>query len=215
MQFNMFYCGGQLWNARPWLDLTKSDAGGSVIMEQKANILPIYVENIYCGAANILKQEMLSLGGEVAVHKYAVNCKEQYGDVLILGTYKEYKLLFRKLAAQHWKLKELGQELKMTINNILAISKDCPQLMAQDALTSVSIKFTPTGNLIHDLREIRLTDSREDKTIIQINGGGLNDLVLLQQYIYALQSKGCHVFLAGTKPAEELVVNFLRPNYFC
>lgn len=212
MDFNMFYCGDQLWDGQPWLRQTGSDPGGIAIMEKKANIMPVYIEKVYCGAANILKQEMLSLGGEVAVSKYAVNCKEQYGDVLIMGTYSQYKKLVKKLAAQHWKLKELGRELGITIRNFLWATKEEPVPLNGLGELTPSI-FTPSGIITDDLREIQLVEINSNETTLQIKDFNW-EVGLLRQYIYALQSKGYRVLIKKGKMDEALIVNFLRPNYY-
>lgn len=119
---NIFYCGAGIWKARDskkWLDETGSDPHGIRIMMEKDQTYPIYVSNIYFGAGNILKQDLLSLGGDVAVHKFFVNGKKERGNVLLLGTAKHYRLLQTKMYAQHWGLKELAEDLKIIMENIL------------------------------------------------------------------------------------------------
>lgn len=217
MVFNLFYCGGEVWDSRPWLELTKSDAGGIAIMEKKANILPVFVEKLYCGAANILKQELLSLGGELAVHKYTVNCKAEYGDVLILATYKEYRQLYKKLAMQHWKLKELGQELKIVIDNILLTQKMQIQILDELGYSKFKdrvLDFNLTGDIIKDLSDfpLRKSDYSEDNIIVFSTQDFL-DLKLLQQYILALQSKGYRILVECQHKEEKWVDFFLKPNY--
>jgi len=217
MTFNLFYCGDGLWDARPWLEWTKSDEGGIAIMEKKANILPIYVENLYCGAANILKQELLSLGGELAVHKYAVNCKVEYGDVLILATNKQYRLLYKKLAMQHWKLKNLGQELKIVLNNTLAANKQEIQKVKESqykVLNDQALVFYPSGNLIKDMAQLPLLDSfsQQDRLIV-FEIEDFPDLRLMKQYILALQSKGFGVLVKCSELEERWVLQFLEPKY--
>jgi len=217
MTFNLFYCGGGLWNARPWLELTKADTGGIVIMEKKAEILPVYVENLYCAAANILKQELLSLGGELAVYRYAVNCKVEYGDVLILATSKQYRLLYKKLAMQYWKLKELGQELRIVINNISLTGKLKIQSLDENGykgLISQALIFQPSGEIIKDLARLPLLeiDSAQSNLII-FNTGDFSDLQVMRQYILAIQSKGYRILVKCRETEEKWVSQFLCPNY--
>ncbi|MGI6225771.1 MAG: hypothetical protein ACOYJ1_05885, partial [Peptococcales bacterium] len=155
-----------MWDARPWLALTKADVAGIAIMEKKANIFPVYVEKLYCGAANILKQELLSLGGELAVHKYAINCKMEYGDVLIFATYKEYRALYKKLAMQHWKLKDLGKELKIVIDNVLLSQKIETQKLDEGGylkLLSYIRIINPSGDLVKDMGSFSLQSSAVEK----------------------------------------------------
>ncbi|MCS4521338.1 hypothetical protein JTS97_02945 [Clostridium botulinum] len=48
-------------------------------------------------AANIIKQEILALGGDCAVNKYCINCKVETSDIILLGTKRQYKKLLQKL----------------------------------------------------------------------------------------------------------------------
>ena len=73
---------------------------GINIMTNKFLYIVIKLKNIYFGYANILKQEMLSIGGEVAVSKGCFNGDNQTTDVLIGGTVKQYLQLIPKLRQQ-------------------------------------------------------------------------------------------------------------------
>jgi hypothetical protein len=118
---NIFYCGEGVWKAEPskgWMELTGSDPHGIRIMMEKDQIYPIFVTNIYFGAGNILKQDMLSLGGDVVVHKFFVNGKMESGSIILLGTAKQYRMLQTKMYAQHWGLKELAEDLKIVMENL-------------------------------------------------------------------------------------------------
>ncbi|MEN6347897.1 MAG: dihydropteroate synthase, partial [Syntrophomonas sp.] len=70
---------------------------------------------ISCRAAIIIKQEMLSKGGEAAVGRNVLSFEGET-DVLLMGTIKQYKLLLEKLKRQPFGLKKLAGE----IENILA-----------------------------------------------------------------------------------------------
>ena len=70
---------------------------GIRIMAPKYLFKIIKLKNIRNAAANIIKQEMLSLGGEAAVHKHTVNCKIEKTDVLLAGTHRIYFKLIQKL----------------------------------------------------------------------------------------------------------------------
>jgi len=217
MYFNMFYCGGRLWDGRPWFEMTKSDQGGIAIMEKKANILPVYIEKIYCGAANILKQELLSLGGELSIHKYAINCKEEFSDVLILGTYKHYRLLYKKLALQHWKLKELGQELKITINNTILSQRIIPERVSDSKyqeIKGLALDFKPSRDILKDMADLSLIEKSHYKDkIIVLSSEEFDDIIFMQEYIFALQSKGYEV-LVTVEPVEEKWIDAIfRPDF--
>lgn len=141
---NIFYCGEGVWKAetsKGWMELTGSDPHGIRIMMEKDQIYPIFVTNIYFGAGNILKQDMLSLGGDVVVHKFFVNGKMESGSIVLLGTAKQYRLLQTKMYAQHWGLKELAEDLKIIIENL----KTYRELDESDLNVSSSINLDLSG----------------------------------------------------------------------
>jgi dihydropteroate synthase len=60
----------------------------------------LLLEDIKLYAANIIKQSMLSIGGDVAVHRSAVSGKVKTSDCLIMGDLRHYSRLVEKLKAQ-------------------------------------------------------------------------------------------------------------------
>ncbi|ACI19373.1 dihydropteroate synthase [Dictyoglomus thermophilum] len=83
------------------------------IFERKAQIIPLKIFNISSPTANIIKQEMLSLGGDAIVHKNVINCKVENSDIILLGTKKHYELLLQKLEKNNYfDLPRVFQELK-------------------------------------------------------------------------------------------------------
>ena len=75
--------------------------------EQHALLLPA----VRAAAANILKQEMLSLGGDAAVARGTVACSIAATDVLLIGTRKQLSALCSKLAGQPFGLPALAAEI--------------------------------------------------------------------------------------------------------
>ncbi|MBQ2113479.1 MAG: dihydropteroate synthase, partial [Selenomonadales bacterium] len=72
--------------ARRAMDEIGCDPGGTAIMQNKALFRVIKVEGLATKAANILKQTMLSKGGEAAVRRGTVNLSAETTDVLLYGT---------------------------------------------------------------------------------------------------------------------------------
>jgi dihydropteroate synthase len=91
---------------------------GAKIMANKAVFYTLKVEGIPGKAANIIKLEMLSKGGEAAVSRAALIHPHDPADVLIMGTIKQYKLLAVKLKMQPFGLAKLAEELLAVINNL-------------------------------------------------------------------------------------------------
>lgn len=68
-------------------------------------------------SANILKQEMLSLGAEAAIAKGALTGKAKKTDCLIMGTLSQFNLLCKKLSKQPFGLNKLADELACGLKN--------------------------------------------------------------------------------------------------
>jgi dihydropteroate synthase len=90
---------------------------GIRLMEKKANFYTIKLENVKGQSANIIKQEMLSLGGEAAVSLGVMNFSRKKSDVLLMGTEKQFTELVPKLYAQPFGLPLLGEEIKRALSN--------------------------------------------------------------------------------------------------
>ena len=88
------------------------DSYGITEMVPKMRTLCIGLSALQCRQANILKQEMLSLGGDAAVARGTVACSIDRTDCILIGTAKQLKRLCRKLKAQPFALPELGGELE-------------------------------------------------------------------------------------------------------
>ena len=67
------------------------------IMLNKGKIVPLKVLQVRTPAANIIKQEMLAVGGECATPGTTIACSVPFVDILLLGTRKHYNLLLKKL----------------------------------------------------------------------------------------------------------------------
>lgn len=95
-----------------FLENLKCDSGGIKIMSKKAQMHTLFIKNLHVGAANILKQDALSIGADLAVPRGVVIAKEKYVDALLIGTTKHFETLARKELAQPFGLKELAKVLK-------------------------------------------------------------------------------------------------------
>lgn len=102
--------------ARLFLDQIGVDPGAYPYMQPKALHRCIKLKSISCRAANIIKQEMLSKGGEAAIKRDALKF-EGFTDVLLMGTLKHYRLLTQKLRVQPFGLKELAGEIEGILKN--------------------------------------------------------------------------------------------------
>ncbi len=88
------------------------EGGGIKIMAKKAELLFIEIKELKTPAVNILKQDALSVGAELAVPGGVILCEKPYYDCLLIGTKRQLERLARKELAQPFGLKKLAIELK-------------------------------------------------------------------------------------------------------
>ncbi len=93
------------------------DPYGIKIMLPKSQAFLIRLNALNSIAANILKQEMLSLGAEAAITRGALTKATQRTDVLMIGSLSQYKRLIQKIKLQPFGLANLSQELDAGIKN--------------------------------------------------------------------------------------------------
>ena len=88
------------------------DSGGISILSKKSKLHTLYIKDLHVGAANILKQDALSIGADLAVPNGVIIAKDKYVNALLIGTTKHFETLSRKELAQPFGLKELAKTLK-------------------------------------------------------------------------------------------------------
>lgn len=108
-----------LAQARAQIKEVGASLAGIESMAPKAIQYAIKLGRVSSPAANILKQEMLAIGGEAAIAKGVIGLKAKSSDVLLMGTLKEFDRLIEKLAAQPFGLNEIAQELKELLGNLI------------------------------------------------------------------------------------------------
>lgn len=93
----------------------KVDEYGIRIMAPKADSFLIKIGRVSSIAANILKQEMLSLGGDVAISRQSITGKDKYTPCLLIGNHTQFDRLIQKLYKQPFKLDCIGKNLNDVI----------------------------------------------------------------------------------------------------
>lgn len=95
-----------------------SDKYSIPIMAPKAVSLVIKLKNVILQDAIIIKQDMLSIGGEVAVPKNTFDLHEKHGDILIIGNIKQINNLVHKLNRHYPRLKKIADEIFLTLKDV-------------------------------------------------------------------------------------------------
>jgi dihydropteroate synthase len=92
------------------------NSGGIEIISQKMDYLYIEIQDLKTPAINILKQDALSVGAEVAVPSGVIICQKEYYNCLLIGTKRQLLKLAKKEKAQPFGLKNVAQELESILN---------------------------------------------------------------------------------------------------
>jgi dihydropteroate synthase len=95
-----------------------SDPKSIDIMAPKAILKIIKLKDIILQDAIIIKQDMLSIGGEVAVPKNTFELHDKTGDILIIGTLKQLNELVSKLNRHYSRLKNISKDLNILLEKI-------------------------------------------------------------------------------------------------
>ncbi len=93
------------------LEMVDSTKEGSRIMRDKMQCEFFFIKDLRTPAANILKQDALSIGAELAVEKDTILCKDETIDAVLIVNEKQRKILSKKESIQPFGLKKLAAVL--------------------------------------------------------------------------------------------------------
>ncbi len=79
-------------------------------LSDKARVYPVRLENVAGPAAALLKQEMLALGGDCAVHRRVADFNAEPGPVILLGDRRTYERLVERAGCQPHDLLQVARE---------------------------------------------------------------------------------------------------------
>ena len=105
-------------DARNAIKQIGSDPQSIDIMAPKAISKVIKLENVLLQDAIIIKQDMLSIGGEVAVPKNTFELHKETANILIIGTLKQLNELVKKLNRHYSRLKDIAKELEILLKEV-------------------------------------------------------------------------------------------------
>lgn len=107
-----------LRDARSEIQKIGSDQQSIDIMAPKTISKVIKLENVILQDAIIIKQDMLSIGGEVAVPKKTFELYDKTGEILIIGTLKQLHDLVEKLNRHYPRLQTIANELVLLLKDV-------------------------------------------------------------------------------------------------
>lgn len=94
------------------------DPYGIAAMAPKTRHVNILLNGQPCKVANILKQEMLSLGADAAVARGSVSCSVNQTDVLLMGNSKQLRALAGKIEKQPFGLDAIARQIEDLLCNV-------------------------------------------------------------------------------------------------
>jgi dihydropteroate synthase len=97
------------------LEATDSDPEGVGIMSRKGQIYPVRLDGVSLKAAPLLKQEILSVGGDSAHARGIADHSAASTSVVLIATWGQYRYLFPKLRRQPFHLEELADEVERAL----------------------------------------------------------------------------------------------------
>jgi dihydropteroate synthase len=102
------------------IERTESDPEGVGIMTRKGRIYPIRLDGVSLKASPILKQELLSVGGDAAHARGIADHSVPASPVVLLATWGQYRRLIPKLKRQPFRLAELADEVDRALRAYVA-----------------------------------------------------------------------------------------------
>jgi dihydropteroate synthase len=117
-------------DARRLLEELGSDKGGVAIMSRKMKYAVVSVENVQARAANLIKQVMLSKGGECATPRDVLLKSSEPVRVLMMGTVTQFRQAVKNLSVQPFGLAGLSDELKALLRDVFPDSDAAREIVA-------------------------------------------------------------------------------------
>jgi dihydropteroate synthase len=93
------------------IERTESDPEGVGIMTRKGRIFPVRLSHVSLKASPLLKQEMLSVGGDSAHARGIADHSVDASPVILLATWGQYRRALPKLRREPFGLKDLADEV--------------------------------------------------------------------------------------------------------
>ncbi len=99
-------------DAKNYLKKLGVDGSGIKILSSKMKHHLIFIKDLPVGGANILKQDALSIGADLAVPRGTILALNPFVDCLLIATSKHLEILSKKELAQPFGLKDLALKLQ-------------------------------------------------------------------------------------------------------
>jgi len=148
-------------NKKEFLKALNVHGGGVSIMAKKMELLYFQIKDLKTPAVNILKQDALSIGAELATPSGVILCEKEHYDCLLMGTRKQIEILSQKELLQPFGLKALAKELNeflktkeypVKIMGVINANDDsffsASRFMAEDAVAQIKTMIEQGADII-------------------------------------------------------------------
>ena len=95
-----------------------SDPDSIPIMSPKMVHRVIQIDDVILQDAIIIKQDMLSIGGEVAVPKKTFELQGEKASILVIGTLHQLRILITKLKRHYSRIQQIASDLETIVDKI-------------------------------------------------------------------------------------------------
>jgi len=162
-------------NKKQFLKELNVHGGGIAIMAKKMELLYFQIKDLKTPAVNILKQDALSIGAELATPSGVIVCEKEHYDCLLMGTRKQIETLSKKELAQPFGLKTLAKELEVFLKSksypvkimgVINANDDSffsgSRFMAEDAVAQIKSMIAQGADII----DIGAVSSRPNAPVV-------------------------------------------------
>ena len=140
---------GHITDKKAALKALNVESGGVGIMAKKMELLHFFIKDLKTPAANILKQDALSIGAELAVPSGVILCEKPTYDCILIETRKHMEILSKKELAQPFGLKTVAMELKKFLSIKTYPTQIMGVLNANDDSFFAGSRFKSADAIIH------------------------------------------------------------------
>lgn len=96
-----------------WLSKIGTEKMGAKIMQKKGKVLAFSLQDLSLPALNILKQEALSAGGDLATPREAILGEQKLYNALLIATHTQLEKIIYKCKIQPFGLKQIAKKLQL------------------------------------------------------------------------------------------------------
>jgi dihydropteroate synthase len=162
-------------NKKQFLKNLNVQGRGVSIMAKKMELFYFFIKGLRTPAVNILKQDALSIGAELAVPSGVITCEKEQYDCLLIGTRKHMEILSKKELAQPFGLKIVAKELQKflktkeyptQIMGVINANDDSffsgSRFLAEDAIAEIKLMIEQGASII----DIGAVSSRPNAEVV-------------------------------------------------